>query len=431
MTSGFHRAVQLTERLKNALDMFVLWGGLHATIEPEQCLKHADGVCRGEGEEALLELVQRMDAGHDFYDTQNFWFKKDGEIIKNPVRPLIQNLDALPFLDYDLTGEYFALVEKEKEFFPLDKSLLLEFITPKWPRPDMGDKPVYSTMASRGCPRTCAFCFHSVYKSMYPRQRYIRRRSPANIIKGLSQFINRYDFRGVIWFADDDLLAVSTKEIREFSELYKEEIGLPFSCLSGPTTISEKKMEYLTDAGLQHFTFGIQSGSTKTKKVYNRLFSSEQIINDSKIINKFKAKTPLTFYDFILDNPWETVEDEVETLNLILQLPKPFRLALASFRYFPGSVLYEEAKKQGLITIETKQNYSGELLRLNGKYINLLIFLYGFYKIHRSIIKFLFHTRLVNLLNRELLAGFYTITFKLDKLIQRSSLIIRRLTRSR
>jgi anaerobic magnesium-protoporphyrin IX monomethyl ester cyclase len=422
LSSGFHRAVQLTEKLKNVLTIPVIWGDIHATVEPEQCLNYADGVCRGEGEEALLELVQKMAAGQDFYDTRNFWFKKDGEIIKNELRPLIQDLDSLPFLDYELAGEHFAYVEKKEGFFRLDKSQLFEFITPKrgrTRRTELAGKPVYSTMASRGCPNTCDFCLHSTYKPLYYRQRYLRRRSPGNIIQELENFISAYDFHGVIWFSDDDFLAANTDEIKEFSELYKEKIKMPFFCLGSPNSIREKKMEYLTDSYLRFFELGIQTGSTTTKKKFNRSLSSEKILSTCNLINKFKKKIPAIYYDFILDNPWETVEDEIETLELILQLPRPYDLALASFRYFPGSVLYENAKKQGLINLETCQIYSGELLKLKGSYINLLIVLYAFFKLPRSLIKVLSHPALVRLLNRKSLEGFYSLPYKIQDKIHK------------
>jgi anaerobic magnesium-protoporphyrin IX monomethyl ester cyclase len=423
LTSGFHRAVQLTERLKYVLDIPVIWGDIHATVEPEQCLNYADGVCRGEGEEALLELVQKMAAGQDFYDTRNFWFKKNGETIKNPVRPLIQDLDSLPFLDYDLAGEHFAYVEKKEALCRLDKALLLEFITPKrgrTRRTELAGKPVYSTMASRGCPNTCDFCLHSTYKPLYHRQRYLRRRSPANIIQELANIISAYDFHGVIWFSDDDFLAATTNEIKEFSELYKEKIRMPFFCLGSPNSIREKKLEYLTDSYLRYFELGIQTGSTKTKKKFNRSDSTEKILSTCKLINKFHHKIPVTYYDFILDNPWETVQDEIETLDLILQLPRPYELALASFRYFPGSVIYEDAKRQGLINLETRQIYSGELLKLKGSYINLLIVLYAFYKVPRGLIKILAHPSLVRLLNRKGLANLYKLPYKIQDKIHKA-----------
>jgi len=419
LTSGFHRAVQLTEKLRSVLDISVIWGGLHATVEPEQCLNYANAVCRGEGEEALLELVKRMAEGQDYYDTLNFWFKKDGQTIKNPVRPLIRNLDDLPSLDYDLAGEHFAFVDKKEEFYPLDKLLLLDFITPKRGRTDIGKFPLYSTMASRGCPNTCNFCFHSIFKAMYPRQCYIRRRSAAKVIQELANFINLYDFHGVIWFSDDDFTAASTKEIKEFSELYKEKIGLPFYCLGSPASISEKKLEYLTDGGLRYFEYGIQTGSAKTKQMFNRAFSSAQILRGCKIINKFADKIRLPYYDFILDNPWETVEDELETLDLVLELPRPYKLALASFRYFPGSVLYENAKKQGLINLEGSQIYSGEFLKLRGSIVNFLIFLYGVFKIPKGLIKLLRQPSIVHLLNGKLLAIFYKSALTLLSRLQK------------
>ncbi len=366
-----------------------------------------------------MELVQRLTTGQDYLDTRNFWFKRQGEIIKNPLRPLIQDLDKLPFIDYELTGDDFVLDQEQKHFLPLDKPHLFKIITPKFPRHSMGSNPVYTTMGSRGCPRTCAFCIHSIYKQMYPRQRYIRKRSPENIVAELSNFKKNNEFQGVIWLADDDFLAFTTTEIRDFGELYKREIGLPFFCLGGPTIVTEKKMEYLTDAGLRDFEFGIQTGSAKTKKIFNRPFSSKTIINDTVIINRFRDQIPLPCYDFILDNPWETVEDELETLDLILQLPTPHQLALASFRYFPGSILYEEAKKQGLISIETEQIYCGDFLQLKGSYVNFLIALYTYFKVPQGLIRLLRHRTLVRLLNRKILSIFYKIPYKLHQVMQR------------
>ena len=418
LSSGFHSAVQMTRRLKKELDVPIVWGGIHATSEPEQCLNYTDMICRGEGEEALLELVTKMEAGKDYFDTQNFWFKKNGQIITNSIRPLIQELDSLPFLDYDLENEHFALVEEKRQFCRLDKFLLKKFITRKKIF-GLRNIVVYSTMTSRGCPHKCNFCFHSIFRPLYSGQRYLRRRSTENIIKELFQIIEMYDFDGIIWFADDCFTAMSTNEIENFSNLYKDKIGLPFFCLGSPTTISEKKMECLTNAGLRFFELGIQTGSRYTKKVYNRSFTDEQILNAVKIVNKFNSKVRVIYYDFILDNPWETVEDELETLNLILQFPKPYQLAIASFRYFPGSFLYEEGKRQGLITIETKQLYVGEFTKLQGRYINFLIILYACYKFPKSVIRFLSNRKLVSLLNRKIFAGFYSASYAIYYLLRR------------
>jgi anaerobic magnesium-protoporphyrin IX monomethyl ester cyclase len=408
LSSGFHRAVQITKNLKQHLSVPVIWGGMHATIEVEQCLEYADMVCRGEGEEALLELVERMKAGRGYYDTENFCFKKDGGIIQNPVRPLIQDLDSLPFIDYGPESEHYALVQKQNEIRRLDWELQKNFLTPRFGRADMGSQTVYTTMTARGCPHTCSYCFHSLYRPMYKGQRYIRKRSPENVMDELSQFRDRYDFKGVVWLADDDFFARLDKDIESFATLYKQKIGLKFFCLGSPTTISEKKLENLTAAGLSYFEFGIQTGSARTKTMFRRSFSNDLIIKQTAVINKFKAAVPLPYYDFILDNPWETEDDEIETLDLIMQIPKPFHLALASFRYFPGSVLYDNARKEGLVDTKSQQAYSGEFWRLKGKYSSFLIYLYANCSFPRSLIKLLAGKKMFSLLNRKAFSSFYT-----------------------
>ena len=98
MTNYFDRAMQLTEEIKKKINCPIVWGGIHPTVAPEESLKHVDMVCVGEGEEALLELVQKIEDGKDYSDTMNFWFKKNGRVIKNPPRHLNQDLDSLLIL---------------------------------------------------------------------------------------------------------------------------------------------------------------------------------------------------------------------------------------------------------------------------------------------------------------------------------------------
>ena len=139
------------------------------------------------------------------------------------------------------------------------------------------------------------------------------------------------------------------------------------------------------------------------------------IIKQARTINKFKAKIPRPYYDFILDNPWETEEDEIETLNLIMQIPRPSQLALSSFRYFPGSVLYDTARKEGKLDTQSSEPYSGEFWRLRGKYSTFLIFLYAYYKFPRILIKLLAGKKLFSLLNRKAFNPFYSIFFKISE----------------
>lgn len=76
MTNFFDGAVQITEKIKRKLVKPVIWGGIHPTVRPEECLKYADIVCIGEGEDAIQELLDNMQTGKPYDDTQNIWFKK-------------------------------------------------------------------------------------------------------------------------------------------------------------------------------------------------------------------------------------------------------------------------------------------------------------------------------------------------------------------
>ena len=102
MAFSYQRGIQIIKYIKQYIAKPIIWGGVHATICPEDCLKYADMVCLGEGEEAVLELVEKMSSSKDYLDTQNFWFRTNGKVIRNSLRPLTGNLDNYPFADYDL-----------------------------------------------------------------------------------------------------------------------------------------------------------------------------------------------------------------------------------------------------------------------------------------------------------------------------------------
>ena len=88
----------------------MIWGGIHATIRPEECLQHADYACRGEGEESLARLAAALEKKEPVDEIPNLVFQREGQVILNPVAPLVEDLDAFPRPDYDLGGHYYALL---------------------------------------------------------------------------------------------------------------------------------------------------------------------------------------------------------------------------------------------------------------------------------------------------------------------------------
>jgi len=364
MTNLFENAVQITQMLRKNLHVPILWGGIHPTIRPEECLDYASMVCIGEGEETFVELARRMGDGADFYNTQGMWFKDKRRIIKNKLRPLISDLDLIPFPDYSYENHWIL---DGGHIVKMDKNLLKKYF---WSR------SIYPILATRGCPFSCTYCCNNTINEIWPEQKSVRKRGIENIIRELIEAKNNLPFIEKIIFDDDSFFSYSEEEIMEFCAKYKKNIMLPFG-VGGvtPVTLNREKLSLLVDAGLTGIRMGIQTGSERTKRLYKRYYSNEQVEEAVKMINEFKDKIKSPTYDIILDNPWETDEDLCETLMLLLRLPPPYYLGLYSLTFYPETELYELAKKDGLIFDESKNIYNKWMFGLKKGYLNKLFIL--------------------------------------------------------
>jgi anaerobic magnesium-protoporphyrin IX monomethyl ester cyclase len=405
MTHYFDRARQLSDHLKKTLQVPIIWGGIHPTVRPEESLEYADLVLVGEGEEALLELVEAMATGRDIHQIQNIWVKHDQEIIRNPLRPLIQDLDRLPPFDFSLEDQ-FLFCNRDKRLKPVDKQLL-EQNFPREPAPhgtfsDAFRRTLsYKTMTSRGCPHHCTYCAERTLALMYKGQRYLRFRSPEHVIAELRQVKQELPFVESIYLFDDTFLARPLKDIQKFSRLHKQEIGLPFCVQASPTTTTTKKMDSLVEAGLFFVEMGIQSVSQRGMSIYRREIKEEKILEAAQIIQSHYPKIYPPCYHVILDNPWETAADVGKTLDLLLRLPRPFWLMRSSLVLFPGTELYDRAVQEGLISSKADERrliYSKDFNTPEGSYLNFLIYLAGFSYFPRWLVRRLADPRLVKVL---------------------------------
>ena len=415
MTNYFEAAVQITQGIKAGTQIPVVWGGIHPTICPEECLEYADMVCIGEGEDAFLELTHKLIRGEKYHNVKNLWVKNNGQVIKNELRPLIQDLNSLPFPDYDLDSHYILA---ENAIRPMDEALLQRSLARATSSRYMG-MVVYQTMTSRGCPHRCSYCCNDTLKGLYQGEKFVRRRCVDNIIAEMLQVKKRLPFVKAFWISDDSFFATTDSEIRKFSEVYKKKIGLPFFCLGSPTTINEKKMGYLIDAGLRCIQMGIQTGSKRIcKEIYHRGFSNEQVLRIAKTLNKYKKNILPPLYDFILDNYYETEKDILETLDLLLKLPRPYRLQLFSLVLYPGTQLYMRAKRDGIIYDDQAQIYHKMYHERQCTYINL-IFLLAKNMFPTYLLKILADERLVKLFNRKGLGKVFAFIFAFGRSVKR------------
>ena len=201
-------------------------GGIHPTIRQEESLEHADIVCVGDGEEAILELVTRMGKAEPYTDIRNLGFKKNGTVIKNPPRSLPHNLDIYPIPDYSLDDQHIMYEGKIRPLtYDLMKTYLENGTVSQYLR-----KIGYQTMTDRGCPHKCSYCNISNQKEMYDEMgsKYFRARSVENFINELVEIKEMFPFIEAIQFFDDTFFARPVHEIEEFSRGYKEKVGLPF-----------------------------------------------------------------------------------------------------------------------------------------------------------------------------------------------------------
>lgn len=327
-------------------DMPFIVGGIHPTINPVDCLEYADIVCIGESEETMLEIADNFDKGHTFKEIRNIVFKENGAIVKNPLRPLIEELDSMP-----LPGH---LPEKS---FVYHQGRIAALTPDLFKRYTRYDGKAYNIISSRGCPLSCSYCCNSFLSKLYDSKK-IRKRSPGNVIQELKSVIEKFPDMILINIQDDCFLAHTSDWHREFAAEYKKHIARPFIVRSTPLHLTEEKMRILKDAGLAWIMMGLQSGSERTNQdIFLRRVSNEKFLEATRLAKKYGVSG---YYDVILDNPFEEDRDLIETLSVLKKIPKPFQLQLFSLMFYKGTDIYDMFKERfGPDTEPEMRNYMG------------------------------------------------------------------------
>jgi len=412
MTNFFDGAVQITQKLKRRLAIPVIWGGVHPTIRPEESLQHADMICIGEGEEALLEVVNKMSRGEDVSAVSNIWIRKGAEIIKNRLSPLSPDLDAYPFPDYSMKDHYVMVNGHVQMLTHEIATSLLRHGTVA----DYLGKTGYQTMTSRGCPHSCSYCINDTIRKMYGGRGKLRWRSVSHIIEELESIKAAMPYVNYVWFSDDEFMARKVDELKQFCVAYNERIGLPFSCLISPLSVTIEKMSMLVDAGLIYVQMGIESASPRIQQMFHRgHMNNQRNMNAIRIINRFKESMFPPSYDFLLDVPGETDEDRIQNLNFISHIPKPYQLQPFTLILYPGTQLHEIAKKRGLITNEYKDIYNKTYTMHERNYLNLLMSLSKGGKVPGFLLRLLIRSPMIDIFNSKTLRPFFKVLYDILK----------------
>jgi radical SAM superfamily enzyme YgiQ (UPF0313 family) len=174
-------------------------GGVHASVDPAGIIQEScvDMVCVGEGEGAIADIGERMDQGEDLSSIPNLWVKTSDGVVKNPVRPLIEDLDSLPYPDWDIYPEVAF-------YKPFDGRVY-----------KYGDVEM-----SRGCPYTCSYCINVELQEVYRgKGSYHREKSVARVIEEIRWFKERYGIE-FIRFWDETFLLMSLGRLEALAEEY-------------------------------------------------------------------------------------------------------------------------------------------------------------------------------------------------------------------
>jgi radical SAM superfamily enzyme YgiQ (UPF0313 family) len=311
--------LRMAKIIKEELDIPIIFGGPHPTFFPQVIEnENVDIICRGEGEYAMLELANKMEDGKDITKIKNLWVKQNGRIFKNDLRPLIENLDELPFPDREIYYKKYKFLR---------------------------NYPMKVFLASRGCPYDCTFCFNHAMKKLYKgKGTYVRRRSVDNVIEEIKVVRKKYPLRTITF--TDDIFILDTKWLDEFFKKYSDEVGIPYVCYIRADLINEKIVRGLKESGCWAVCWGIESGNEYLRNVIlKKRVTQVQILRTARLLKKYGIK--MSVYN-ILGLPGETLDNALETLllNIKIKVDWPW---CSIFQPYPGTELTEYAKKKGYL----------------------------------------------------------------------------------
>ncbi|MGD9276221.1 MAG: radical SAM protein [Candidatus Pacearchaeota archaeon] len=317
VTDDYSWASKTAKIIKEEYSIPIIFGGIHVTSCPEEVISNnfVDYIVRGEGDAALLEIINNPKNTK----IKNMWTKKGGKIIKNPIRPLVTDLDSLPFPDR-------MLFHKEAPYL----------------------SDVYHCMTSRGCPFHCTYCFNNFMKKLYKdKGSWLRRRSVENVIEELKIMNKNLNYKQILFV--DDSFTSNAKWLKEFLKRYKKEINVPFKIIAHPLLINEEIVSLLKKGGCIRIQLGVQTPIEKIRKeICKRHDSNKAIEKAIKIIHKYKIMVQI---DHIFGLPSEKVKDYEKGIEFYIRL-KPSFISSFFLQYYPNTEIINVGKEYGLVTDE-------------------------------------------------------------------------------
>jgi radical SAM superfamily enzyme YgiQ (UPF0313 family) len=295
-------------------DIKIIIGGVHTTVMYEQILNRFPYLIAvlGEGELTFTELLACFEKKEPISSVKGIAFVQNGQVVLNPARELIDNLDDLPFPKHEL------------------------FFHPNRTRGNI--------LTSRGCPFSCSFCCLDSIS-----HRRVRFRSVSNVIAEIEWMVKNFPQMTYIWIHDDSFFLDQRRVLDFCDQIVKRNIKIRFICSARFKPVSKEMITALEKAGFFQVLFGLESGSARILKSCKKNITPEDVIYTYQLFAKSKIITT-TF--LIVGLPGENEETVQETIDLVKKIQK-IKYTLYSdigiLTIYPGTEVYEIAKRNHFI----------------------------------------------------------------------------------
>jgi radical SAM superfamily enzyme YgiQ (UPF0313 family) len=323
-TFGWDKAERTASAVKEFdKSVFVFAGGPYPTAVMGQCLKEGgssiDAIVVGEGELTAVEMLERLSGGKGLEGVQGLAYRGNGEVVENEPRPLIEDLDSIPFPARELLGDAMNYVP---------------------PPATYRRRPVAVMITSRGCNRRCIFCF----QMDKTRKSGIRYRSVENVIAEIEHVLGQ-GYRE-IKFIDDTLAADYDRAMELASEIKRRGLDFTWFASACVNQVDKPLLQAFKDAGCWAILFGAESGVQKNLNAIRKGITLEQI---RKAVRTAREVGLTVLTPFLFGIPGETFEEGLQTIDFACELD-PDVANFHAITPFPGTELYDKLDEYGTMS---------------------------------------------------------------------------------
>jgi radical SAM superfamily enzyme YgiQ (UPF0313 family) len=303
-------------------DVPIVWGGIHASLLPEQTLAnpYADIAVVGEAEETFPELVTALESGAPLSNVSGICYKENGRVCRTGERPFA-DLDKQPPLSYHLVN----MDHYKRRIF--------------------GGNHI-SFNSSRGCTFGCKFCWDPVI-----HKRKWRAMGPETVLDQIKRIVRDYDIRGFL-FTDDNFFIDMDRAYHILDGIVRADLDISLGKLQIRADIVCKMdrdfFSLLVRSGVKRLTIGVESASQRILKLINKNLSAEKVLEANYKLTDYPI---VPHYLLMMGLPTETLDEFAQSLRLAMQLTDENPRAVKTFNIYtpyPGTELYNFTVGLGL-----------------------------------------------------------------------------------